>query len=233
MGRPLLLLVEDSEEIIEGNRKALEAGGYEVAEARTLAQAEACLSGREPDLILLDILLPDGNGVELCRKIRESTPAPVLFLTSLAESGQIVEGLQAGGDDYITKPYRMEELLARVEAQLRRTERLRSVSAAQSLGSLTLDARTQRAYYRGRDLLLKPKEFLLLAVLLQNRERSCTPEELYREVWGMDANADARTVLVHLSNLRAKLRDGGDEGDVRILRDGKLGYRLTAEQADG
>lgn len=227
MESPLLLLVEDSEEILEDNRKALEARAYQVLEARTLAQAKIRLLEHQPDLILLDVLLPDGNGVELCREIREMTAAPILFLTSLAESRQIVEGLRAGGDDYITKPYRMEELLARVEAQLRRLERLRGGEPVVSVGGLTLESHVQRAFLNGRDLLLKPKEYQLLALLVRSRDKALSAEELYREVWGMEVNADARTVLVHLSNLRAKLRDGEDEGEVRILRDGNRGYRLS------
>lgn len=129
MRRSTLLLVEDSKEVLEDNRKALVAAGYEVLAASTLAGARERLARRQPDLILLDVLLPDGNGVELCRELRDSTAAPILFLTSLGESEQIVEGLRAGGDDYVTKPYRMEELLARVEAQLRRTERIRGEAA--------------------------------------------------------------------------------------------------------
>ena len=223
MRRSTLLLVEDSKEVLEDNRKALVAAGYEVLAASTLAGARERLARRQPDLILLDVLLPDGNGVELCRELRDSTAAPILFLTSLGESEQIVEGLRAGGDDYVTKPYRMEELLARVEAQLRRTERIRG-EAAEGVG-----ARAQRAFLEGKDLLLKPKEFQLLCVLLRGRDRFRTAEELYQEVWGLDANADARTVLVHISNLRAKLRGGREEGNIQIQREGSRGYRLTLE----
>lgn len=228
MRRSTLLLVEDSKEVLEDNRKALVAAGYEVLAASTLAGARERLARRQPDLILLDVLLPDGNGVELCRELRDSTAAPILFLTSLGESEQIVEGLRAGRDDYVTKPYRMEELLARVEAQLRRTERIRG-EAAEGVGGLTLDARAQRAFLEGKDLLLKPKEFQLLCVLLRSRDRFRTAEELYQEVWGLDANADARTVLVHISNLRAKLRGGREEGNIQIQREGSRGYRLTLE----
>lgn len=227
MESPLLLLVEDSAEIMEDNRRALQARGYEVCEARTLGEAKARLAERQPDLILLDVLLPDGSGMDLCRDIREMTAAPILFLSSLGESIQVVAGLRAGGDDYIQKPYEMEELLARIEAQLRRVARLRSMDTVDCLGGLTLEPRIQRAFLRGQDLLLKPKEFQLLAVLLRDRERWRTPDELYQEVWGADANADARTVLVHISTLRSKLREGEDEGELRILRETGKGYRLV------
>ena len=112
MRRSTLLLVEDSKEVLEDNRKALVAAGYEVLAASTLAGARERLARRQPDLILLDVLLPDGNGVELCRELRDSTAAPILFLTSLGESEQIVEGLRAGGDDYLAKPYDLEVLVA-------------------------------------------------------------------------------------------------------------------------
>lgn len=227
MESPLLLLVEDSAEIMEDNRRALQAQGYETVEARTLGEAKARLAERQPDLILLDVLLPDGNGMDLCREIRELTAAPILFLSSLGESGQVVAGLRAGGDDYIQKPYEMEELLARIEAQLRRGMRLRAMETVACVGGLTLEPSTQRAFLHGRDLLLKPKEFQLLALFLRDREDWRTPEELYREVWGADANADVRTVLVHISNLRSKLREGEGEGELRILRENGKGYRLA------
>lgn len=227
MRRSTLLLVEDSKEVLEDNRKALVAAGYEVLAASTLAGARERLARRQPDLILLDVLLPDGNGVELCRELRDSTAAPILFLTSLGESEQIVEA--CGPAEMITSPsptaWRSCWPGWKPAA---RTERIRG-EAAEGVGGLTLDARAQRAFLEGKDLLLKPKEFQLLCVLLRGRDRFRTAEELYQEVWGLDANADARTVLVHISNLRAKLRGGREEGNIQIQREGSRGYRLTLE----
>lgn len=224
-----ILLVEDSEEIVEDNKRALLAAGYKVSTAGTLAEGKALLSQIQPDLILLDVLLPDGNGVALCREIRNITAAPILFLTSLGEAQQIVEGLQAGGDDYITKPYRMEELLARIAAQLRHTRRLLGKKLPVKLGDLELDNRSQKATLNGRDLLLKPKEFQLLSLLAQDIKTCITSDEIYTQVWGMNANADVRTVLVHISNIRTKLRGENDEGQVKILKEGDRGYRLALE----
>ena len=118
-----ILLGEDEPDILEYNREQLEQRGYQVTAVSTLGQVEACVLRDNPDLLVLDVMMPDGSGLELCRRLREQFQGPILFLTSLGESSQIVQGLRAGGDDYITKPYDIEELAARIEAHLRRLER--------------------------------------------------------------------------------------------------------------
>lgn len=225
MAEYTVLLVEDEREILESNRRALVRAGYRVCAAGTLERAKQCLAVA-PDVIVLDILLPDGSGLELCREIRRETNAPILFLTSLGESAQIVRGLRAGGDDYMVKPFVMEEFLVRIETLLRRVERGRRQPERLSFHGLTLDPATQRAYLGGRDLLLKPKEYMLLAALLRAQDSCRTAGELYTEVWGLSSNEDARTVLVHLSGLRAKLRGPHGNAPVTIRRYGDEGYRL-------
>ena len=180
---------------------------------------------------MLDILLPDGSGLDLCRQLRDQA-VPILLLTSLGESSQVIQGLTAGGDDYITKPYRVEELVARVKAHLRRIEVLRRAGAETGSDRFRLDTKLQRAYLDGEDLMLKPKEFLLLSTLVRNRSRAMTAEELYAEVWNMEPNNDLRTVLVHISSLRFKLRQGERRDfPIQIVRAGK-GYRLTLGEAE-
>lgn len=230
MAEYTVLLVEDERDILESNRRALVRAGYRVCAAATLERAKELLAAAPPDVVVLDIMLPDGSGLELCREIRGETNAPILFLTSLGESAQIVSGLRAGGDDYMVKPFVLEELLARIETLLRRVARERQQPARLSFHGLTLDSATQRAYLGGRDLLLKPKEYMLLAALLRAGDSCRTAGELYAEVWGMSSNEDVRTVLVHLSNLRAKLRGTRGYAPVTIRRYGEEGYRL--EQAD-
>lgn len=227
MTEQTILLVEDEPEIRRLNRSALVRAGYRVHTADTLSRANALLGECAFSLIVLDILLPDGSGLDLCREIRAGMNAPILFLTSLGESEQIVRGLRAGGDDYMVKPYRIEELLARVEALLRRASQTVHPPGRMAFCGLTVDPAAQRAYLQGRDLLLKPKEYMLLAALLRGRDRCRTAAELYAEVWGMASNEDARTVLVHISNLRAKLRRAGS-ARVAIRRHGDKGYRLEA-----
>lgn len=227
-----ILLVEDTPDILERNRSALTEQGYVVAAASSLEQARLLLARRSPDLLVLDVMLPDGSGLDLCRELRERSVAPILFLTSLGESEEIIRGLRAGGDDYITKPYRVEELLARVEAQLRRMEMLQGRHEAPGFGPLTLEHTTQRAFLDGVDLLLKTKECLLLAALLRADGGYLTTEALYNQVWGAQAAGDVRTVVVHLSGLRGKLRTENENAPVRIEHSRSRGYRivLTGEE---
>lgn len=226
-----ILLVEDTPDILERNRTTLTGQGYTVHTAETLECARKLLEDHSFDLLVLDVMLPDGSGLELCRELRNKISAPILFLTSLGDSDQIVGGLRAGGDDYITKPYRMEELLARVEAQLRRTERLQR-DAVTELGPLLLDTTAQRAGLDGRDLQLSPKEYQILTLLMQRPDQYRPAEEIFAEVWGMDANRDARTVRVHISHLRRKLRGDAEESPVHIEHSETEGYRLILVKED-
>lgn len=225
-----ILLVEDAPDILSYNRRRLQSEGYLVSTASTLKEARRVLAESQPDLIVLDILLPDGSGLDLCIDLRAKTLAPVLFLSSLGENEQVIRGLRAGGDDYMVKPYRFEELLARIEAQLRRMEMIRGAVIKQDCsGSLTLEPERQRACWEGRDLLLKPKEYQLLVLLLRNRNRFSTAKELYAVIWGMSVGEDIRTVTVHISGLRKKLRKGsGDRANIDCSR--TRGYRLELEE---
>ena len=222
-----ILLGEDEPDILEYNREQLEQRGYQVTAVSTLGQAEACVLRDNPDLLVLDVMMPDGSGLELCRRLREQFQGPILFLTSLGESSQIVQGLRVGGDDYITKPYDIEELAARIEAHLRRLERRVGEDIHQGGSRLYLNVKSQRAYLDGRDMLLKPKEYRLLAALMRNRGRYMEAGELYREIWDMAPNRDIRTVWVHISNLRKKLQgaDGELIADIECKR--ALGYKLV------
>lgn len=222
-----VLLVEDEPGILAGNKTALEGAGYTVDTAGTVTEARRRIGDATPDLVVMDILLPDGSGIELCRELRERFVAPILFLTSMDDTDEIVAGLRAGGDDYITKPYRIEELLARIEAQLRRTERLRK-NADEELGPLLLHTATQRAYLDGVDLLLSPKEFQILAVLMQHRGEYRTAGDIFAAVWGMDPNRDVRTVRVHISHLRSKIRRMAEEqAAVAVEYRDQKGYRIV------
>ena len=158
MSSGTVLLVEDNPDLNSVNRRALELRRYSVHVATTLAEAREWLKEAEPDVILLDVMLPDGDGFGFCREIRARTQAHILFLTAKAEHEDIVAGLAAGGDDYITKPFHAQELLARVEAAMRRREiviPLRTVAK----GRLELDLVSSRAYVDGIDLMLAPMEF--------------------------------------------------------------------------
>lgn len=223
-----ILLVDDSEEILDYNKEALEQAGYCVEAARTMEETRKKLELFKPDLLVLDIMLPDGSGVDLCREIREAASSIlILFLSGLGESEQIVRGLRAGGDDYIVKPYRVEELLARIESGLRRLEMMAGSRMEAEGYCLLLDAKTQRAYINERDLMLKPKEYRLLDFLMRNQNRYTGAGELYGEIWGMESNEDVRTVFVHISNIRSKMRKADDHCPIAIEGFKNKGYRLA------
>ncbi|MDR1538427.1 MAG: response regulator transcription factor [Clostridiales bacterium] len=207
MGKTVLL-VEDNEKLNEANCRALRLEGYDALAAPSLRDARECLAKRRPEVILLDALLPDGNGIDFCGEIRRQTDAHILFLTSLAEHKDRIRGLDIGGDDYITKPYKLAEMLSRVRAAMRRRDMdaAKPPARAVALGSLTLDTFTGTACFGGEDIPLKTKEFAVLRLLAENAGRLFTAEEIYRTVWGLEPNGDTRTVKVHISALRKKLR---------------------------
>ena len=221
-----ILLVEDEAAIRDFVRKRLVSEGYRVSEVENIRMAELTLQKDKPDLIVLDIMLPDGSGLELCRNLRGITSAPILFVTSLGEKSQIVQGLRAGADDYIVKPFDPDELVARIEALLRRTERMQLDKPETPAALLTLEPKERRAKWAGKDLVLSPKEYQILAVLCRNRNRFTTAEELYSEIWGMSAQEDVRTVKVHISGLRRKLRQTVGDSVLELVSQKERGYRL-------
>jgi DNA-binding response OmpR family regulator len=198
-----ILLVEDNKEIQKVNKNMLIRHDYNVRLAKNLAEAQEHLTEAEPDLIVLDIMLPDGSGLDFLKSLRQDTDIPVLLLTALAEPGDTVKGLQAGGDDYLAKPYDNAELLARIESLLRRASRTPKTLVK---GRLTLNMISGMAFVDGKDLLLSHKEFALLLLLAQNEGKTINAEYLYEEVWGLPMN-DNRTLKKHISELRKKLED--------------------------
>ncbi|MDO4552077.1 MAG: response regulator transcription factor [Bacillota bacterium] len=216
--KPLILMVEDNPDVLRLNSRALRRAGYEVACAETLAQAEAALAERAPDVAVLDILLPDGNGLEWLPRLKELSDGPVLFLSSKNEHTDILAGIRAGGDDYLPKPYMLEELLVRVEAlwrreRLHREKTMRLVAqGAESVierGPLRLDALSGVAYLNGEDLLLNAKEFALLLLLARSEGRYLSAGTLYEIAWGQPMAGDSSAVKVTLSRLRKKLEGSG------------------------
>lgn len=190
-----LLAVDDESDILRTNRKYLEARGYEVDTAVCADEALDKLRQNHYDCILLDVLLPDIDGFELCKSVRTLTSAPILFLSCMDDEEDKVKGLMAGGDDYITKPYSLKELAARVYAQVRRSIMKRfAIDHGQQL--LTVD---------GRVIPLPQKEFELFLYLLGNPGRVLTARELYSEVWRTGRDDITNTVAVHIARLRRRL----------------------------
>lgn len=224
-----ILIVEDDQAILRTNRRILEREGFSVLSAETLAEARAHLRERRPDVLVLDIRLPDGSGLDFCVEIRGSTPAPVLFLTALDETREVIAGLLAGGNDYITKPYDVDEFVARVKAQLR-LARMNLQSAQEdigmlTLGALTLDVVAQRATLGGSDLLLTPKEFVLLHYLVRHEGQTVKTRQVYESLWRQPLIDDVAALKNAVSRLRKKL-DGSGYTIVSVRGEG---YRLEKE----
>jgi DNA-binding response OmpR family regulator len=209
MEKRTVLLVEDNEALNEGNRRALEAAGYNVMAARSLREARECLARRDPDIILLDILLPDGNGITFCEEIRPLTIAHIIFLTSRKEHEDQLRGMSCGGDDYITKPFKLDLMLARVSSAMRRREMTKTPPRTLILGDLVLDLLSDRAFLKGRDLILTPKEFSLLYFFLQHIDETINAHLLYSHVWGQPMGDNVSAIRKAVSRLRSKLEGSG------------------------
>ncbi|ADY55423.1 two component transcriptional regulator, winged helix family [Syntrophobotulus glycolicus DSM 8271] len=203
MKKTRILLVEDETDVLQVNRAFLEEQGYEVCCAETLREARNCLWESPPDLVLLDVLLPDGSGYDFCREIREISLVPVIFLTCMGGDGHIVTGLDRGGDDYIIKPYSFSVLQARVAAQLRRRG---TVTGEISLPPLQINLTSGLVRLNGETIDLTRKEFLLLLYLVENRGQELSQAGIYEAVWSAPPETMGNTVRMHVSRLRQKLR---------------------------
>jgi len=205
----LILLMDGDRDTMRANRASLELEGYQVLEADTLEKGRTIAEDKKPDLIVLDIMLPDGNGLNYCRELREQSGVRILFLSALNTKADVIEGLQSGGDDYIAKPYLIDELVARVQALLRRGALTRMEDTPLCVGRLELHLLSRRAYLHGENLFLRAKEFSLLELLVKNRERYMPADEIYTTLWDADALNDVRTIKEHISRLRHKLEGSG------------------------
>ncbi len=233
-----ILVVDDDPILLNTLHSILGRAGHEVKTADNGELGLAIARRWLPDLVVLDIVMPGISGLELCRILRRESTVPILMLTAMDDEEDKVSGLQSGADDYLTKPFGARELLARVQALLRRTAIQRqpmaippSLDAKPSTyclkeGELELDLISGRATLAGKLLNLKPKEFDLLAFLMHHRGQLFSQEQLLREVWGYEDCSDTRTVVVHIRRLREKLE--ADPSSPELLQTVRgLGYRFT------
>jgi two-component system, OmpR family, response regulator RegX3 len=205
-----VLLVEDEESITEPLAEALSREGFEPMIARTAAEALELGTSHSPDLVLLDLGLPDGSGLDVCRELRARSSVPVIMLTARGEETDRVVGLEVGADDYVVKPFSAREVIARIRAVLRRTAAVPPSAAsadAVELGDLRLDAARRTASLAGQPLELSRKEFDLLRLLVDNAGTVVTRERLIDEVWDTNWFGSTKTLDVHVSGLRKKLDD--------------------------
>lgn len=218
----LILCVEDEIDILKNNRKALIDGGYKVLTAENLAQAREILSENmpenTPDGIVLDIMLPDGLGLDLLTELRENcSKIPVLLLTAWDKPSDVARGLRAGANDYLSKPFDYDVLLARIEAMLRNAEQTPETITK---GALTFNLTAMAAYLNGEDMLLTQKEFAVLLLLAQNEGRNLGAEYIYEKVWRQEMGEDNSAIKTAVSRLRKKLEHSG----YRIMVERGYGY---------
>ena len=227
--RKRILLLEDEQAIADTLLYALQSEGFEVRHVRLVREALAAFEQMPPDLAVLDVGVPDGNGFDVCRAIRKTSELPIVFLTARHEEIDRVLGLELGADDYVVKPFSPREVCARVRAILRRSAATAPSAAPTpepaAAGLLTLDEKAQRIACAGEFLALTRYEFLLLSTLLKRPQRIFSRSELMELVWGGAPHTSDRTVDAHVKLLRAKLREHGLQAEV-IQTHRHMGYSL-------
>ncbi|WP_409342614.1 response regulator transcription factor [Paenibacillus sp. MBLB4367] len=202
-----ILVVEDEEEIRELIRLYLQNEGYVAVLAEDGEQALQLFEQEKPDLVVLDIVLPDTDGIELCGIIRKRSDVPIIFVTCKRESEDMISGFEAEADDYVTKPFDPAVLVARVKANLRRVlhQRKKASDEAWRDDRLYVNLQNYEVLVHGQPVPLLPKERQLLILLLKHRNQVFSVEQLYDRIWGWESDSDDRTVMVHISNLRKKI----------------------------
>ena len=219
-----ILLVEDNPHIMKINYTSLMMEGYHILKAETAAECLRVLQESDVDLIILDVMLPDGSGVDLCTKIKREFEVPILFLSALGENADIIAALRAGGDDYLTKPYDINVLIARVEARLRSVHKEKRFLR---FGSLRFDTAARLCDIGGRELPLSQREFSLLLQLARSNAQAVSKESLYDSVWGAPLPEDSTALYTAVSRLNAKLEKEKTGITISYLRE--RGYALEAE----
>jgi DNA-binding response OmpR family regulator len=218
-----VLVIEDNPDLAFGLRTSLEVEGYDVLQAESGKAGLSCAAEGAPDLIVLDLMLPEMSGYEVLRQLRRGRQEmPVLILTARGEEADKVQGFRLGADDYVVKPVGVLEFLARVEALLRRAQP-KTTTGVYRLGDLEVDGDRRTAAVAGDEVDLSPLEFDLLNALAQRRGNLVSRPELLKEVWGYRSGIESRTVDTHIAKLRAKIDRGGRS---RIVTVRKKGYRL-------
>lgn len=203
-----ILIVDDDENICEVIKMYVDSAGYDTRIANDGKEAEEVFLNYKPDLVLLDIMLPHIDGIDVLKWIRKEYETPVIMLTAKGETFDKVLGLELGADDYIVKPFEPKELLARVKAVLRRYNVDNENKEVLKFEQLTIDINSYTVIYKDEEIKMPPKEFELLYYLANNKNRVFTREQLLCEVWGYDYPGDSRTVDVHVKRLREKLQGG-------------------------
>jgi len=228
-----VLVVEDEESFIDALSVGLQREGFEMSVARDGAEAMALFSQNQFDVVLLDLMLPKVSGLDVCRSIRAQSDVPIIVVSAKGEEVDMVLMLELGADDYVTKPYRLRELVARIRAVLRRRDPHEHPLDEERLqqGRVRLDIESRRCYVDAREVKLRKKEFALLRLLLENPGRVLTREVLIDRVWGNDYVGDTKTLDVHIKRLRALIEDN-PKSPIFITTVRGVGYRFELTKGD-
>ncbi|MDF1511048.1 response regulator transcription factor [Robertmurraya sp. DFI.2.37] len=218
-----VLLVDDERRMLDLISLYLTPLGYNcITKESAIDALEYLKSGYTVDLILLDIMMPEMDGWEACKEIREQWDIPIIMLTAMSEKSDIVKGLKGGADDYISKPFDEEELTARIEAVLRRQNKQTELISFQGL---TLNEDSYQLFNNGVEIPLTPKEFGMMSLFLNNQNKVFSREHLINSIWGYDVTTEDRTIDSHVRNLREKLRKAGCPADKHLLTVWGIGYK--------
>jgi two-component system, OmpR family, KDP operon response regulator KdpE len=223
---PRVLVVDDEPQIVRALKVVLREAGFEAVPAETASQALDLAAVRPPDAAIVDLVLPDGDGVEVTRRLREWSEMPILVLSAVGEEEQKVRALEAGADDYITKPFGTRELVARLQAALRRAAPAEEEPSV-IVDGLEIDLAGRVVLRDSEPVHLTPTEFELLRVLVRNRGRLMTHRKLLAEVWGPEYVDDIQPLRTHIARLRAKIEPEGAAGPRYIVTDPGVGYRFA------
>jgi len=227
---PLVLVVEDEAQVRRFLRAALSSRGYRLVEATGVREAEQLATSHNPDVYLLDLGLPDGDGVDLARRLREWTKAPIIVLSARGREEDKVNALDAGADDYLTKPFGVNELMARLRVALRHAQAGAAEPTVLEAGPLRIDLARREVTVDGREVRLTPTEYRILALLGRHAGKVLTHRQILREVWGPNAT-EAHYVRVHMAELRKKIE--ADPARPRLLvTEPGVGYRLRDRVED-
>lgn len=223
---PRVLVVDDEPQIVRALKVVLREAGFEAVPAETASEALDLAAVRPPEAAIIDLVLPDLDGVELTRRLRQWSEMPILVLSAVGEEEQKVRALEAGADDYITKPFGTRELVARLQAALRRAGRSEEEPSIEVEG-LEIDLAARMVRRAGEPVHLTPIEFDLLRTLVRNRGRLMTHRKLLAEVWGPEYVDDIQPLRTHIARLRAKIEPDGAAGPRYIVTDPGVGYRFA------
>ena len=224
-----IFFVEDDQSLIKGLSFALAKQGYETDIARTKLEAEKLWSDGKYDLVILDVSLPDGSGYDICKKIRQTSKTPIIFLTAADEETDVIMGLDIGGDDYITKPFKLSIFLSRVNALLRRSSNFEQKDTELSSNGIKADLLTRKVCKNGTEIELTAGEYKLLCLFMQNPNIVLSPEQILSRLWDCDENyIDNSTLTVYIRRLRKKIEDDPAEPK-NIVTVRRMGYKWNAK----